>query len=82
MLCMALLRDSVLPHRCMTLGLCVVWQLNSLGQKLQDIVEQRRQPGHPRPEEEIYLSKLSTDADKLVSTGIRAEVRQAALKLF
>lgn len=66
----------------MTVCLCVVWQLNSLGQKLQDIVEQRRQPGHPRPEEEIYLSKLSTDADKLVSTGIRAEVRQAALKLF
>lgn len=66
----------------MTVGLCVVWQLNSLGQKLQDIVEQRRQPGHTRPEEEIYLSKLSTDADKLVSTGIRAEVRQAALKLF
>lgn len=60
-----------------TINLCRFWQLNTLGLKLKDIVEQRNKPGHPRPEEEIYLSKLSAEADKQVSAGIRAEVRQS-----
>lgn len=55
--------------------LCRCWQLNTLGLKLKDIVEQRNKPGHPRPEEEIYLSKSSAEADKQISAGIRAEVR-------
>lgn len=49
-------------------------QLNSLGEELKRIAEQRSQPGHPRPEEEIYLNKLAAEAEKAVSAGIRAEV--------
>jgi len=52
----------------------VAVQLNSLGEELKRIAEQHSQPGHPRPEEVIYLNKLAADAEKAVSAGIRAEV--------
>ncbi|EIE25561.1 hypothetical protein COCSUDRAFT_65305 [Coccomyxa subellipsoidea C-169] len=71
-------RHEAWQELCLQKSMQYADELNSLGKKLQEIVEQRRLPGHPRPEEEIYLSKLSAEADKAVSDGIRAEAQRKA----
>ncbi|BDA41809.1 hypothetical protein COCOBI_02-6030 [Coccomyxa sp. Obi] len=71
-------RHEAWQQVCLQKSMQYAEQLNTLGLKLKDIMEQRNKPGYPRPEEEIYLSKLSAEADKQVSAGIRAEAQRRA----
>ena len=54
---------------------CMHAQLDSVAQRLQRLEQERSAPGRERPEDALYLARLSADAEREALNRLRVEVR-------